>query len=102
MTSSDRADIERAIRERHQIEFTYQRQPRIVQPAVLGLHRLTGNLTLRAYQVGGRSNSRVPPFWTLFTVANIHDLHLSEQIFAEDPRGYRDGDAHIHPILAAL
>lgn len=95
-------DLRGAILDRRQIEFGYLGQPRIVQPAVLGLHRVSGQLTLRGYQVGGRSNSRRPPYWILFPVARIEGLRVSEQAFDDDPPGYRNGHVYAHPIYAAL
>lgn len=96
------ADLHDAMRDRLLVEFTYLRQHRIVQPAELGLHRVSGRLTLRGYQVGGRSNSRRPPFWMLFPAELMQDLVVSEQGFADDPPDYRSGEAYVHPVYAAL
>lgn len=96
------AELEHAIRHRLMVEFSYDRQPRVVQPATLGLHRMTGRLSLRGYQVGGRSNSRTPPLWTMFSVDRIADLLITTAMFPADPPGYSNGDKHIHPVIAEL
>lgn len=55
-------DLEHAISNRLHIEFVYDGHPRVVQPAAYGIHATTRKPTLRAYQVGGTSSSRVAPF----------------------------------------
>lgn len=95
-------ELEHAIRSRLHVEFTYARQPRIVQPGALGRHRMTGETVLRGFQVGGRSNSIAPPFWTLFTVADILDLVVTDRAFVDQPWGYLEGDGRVHPVFAAL
>ncbi|WP_456695901.1 hypothetical protein [Aeromicrobium sp. P5_D10] len=102
MTEASADDLERAIRDRLLVEFTYDRQPRLVQPAALGPHRMTHNLSLRGYQVSGRSNSRRPPFWTMFAVNRIEDLLVTDTVFPADPPGYANGDRHIHPVTIEL
>ena len=94
--------IRDAMRGRLLVEFSYLRQHRIVQPAELGLHRVSGRLTLRGYQVGGRSNSRRPPFWMLFPADLLEDFLVSEQAFVDDPPDYRSGDGYVDPVFAAL
>lgn len=96
------AALDDAMRDRRLVEFTYLRQHRVVQPAEVGLHRISGRVTLRGYQVGGLSNSRRPPFWMLFPADLMEDLVVSAQTFDADPPGYPDGDASVHPVFAAL
>jgi hypothetical protein len=91
-----------AIRDRRVVEFSYQHQHRIVHPAELGLDRISGALTLRAYQVGGRSNSRKPPFWLMFRTALIDEFQVTDEAFADDPPYYVPGDAYVDPVYAAL
>ncbi|MFI5430208.1 hypothetical protein [Aeromicrobium sp. UC242_57] len=63
---------------------------------------MTGRLSLRGYQIGGRSNSIMPPFWTMFQVDRIAELVITTAVFPADPPGYPSGDQHIHPVIAGL
>jgi len=94
--------LDDAIHDRFEIEFTYDGQPRIVQPAAHGLHKDTGKESLRGYQIGGRSNSRNPPLWDMFTVSKISDLVITDRKFPDDPRFYSRGDKHLRVIYAEL
>ena len=99
---ADPNDLAHAIAHRLHIRFVYDGQPRVVQPATLGDHMMTGTLSLRGYQTGGRSNSRTPPFWTMFSVEKIVDLDITDDTFADDPPDYANGDRHISTVIAQL
>jgi hypothetical protein len=99
---ADPNDLEHAINNRLPVRFVYDGQPRVVQPAALGHHVVTGALSLRGYQTGGRSNSRPPPFWTVFSLDRIDELEVVDGPFVEDPPGYRNGDRTIVPVIAQL
>ncbi|MFC5677827.1 WYL domain-containing protein [Aeromicrobium endophyticum] len=95
-------DLRRAIADRLHVRFVYEGQPRVVQPAALGSHVITDAITLRGYQTGGRSNSRPPPFWTMFTLDRIVDLEVAGDAFVDDPPGYADGDGRLVSVIAQL
>jgi hypothetical protein len=99
---ADPNDLEHAINNRLRVRFVYDGQPRVVQPATLGRHAITGALSLRGYQTGGRSNSRPPPFWTVFSLERMVGLEVVDDPFVEDPPGYRNGDRHIEPVIVQL
>lgn len=88
-------DLSDAIEARRVVAFTYDGLPRIVHPAALGEHISTGKLSLRGYQVGGRSKSRPVPLWDLFTVAKITGLVVTSEKFETNPPGFRPGDKHL-------
>lgn len=100
--ATDPNDLEQAIDSRLHVRFVYEGQPRVVQPAALGRHMITGALSLRGYQTGGRSNSRPPPFWTMFSLDKIVDLEMVDDPFVDDPPGYADGDRLVVAVIAEL
>jgi hypothetical protein len=91
-----------AIRARRLVSFRYHGDPRIVVPAVYGRHASSGNLVLRAYQVGGSGSSRDSPYGHLFLVDEIEDPVALDETFPGEPYGYRRDDKHISPIYARL
>lgn len=100
--AADPDDLVRAIVDRLPVRFVYGRQPRTVQPAALGHHVVTGALSLRGYQTGGRSNSRPPPFWTIFPLDEIDDLEVVDAPFVDDPPGYATGERPFDAVIAQL
>lgn len=94
--------ISDAIRRRLELEFLYDGQPRIVRPAAHGIHKDTGNEVLRGYQVGGRSNSRTIPLWSLFLVNKIQNLVVTDRTFSTTLPGFSRKDKAMSTILAEL
>ena len=95
-------EIEHAIANRLQVEFSYDGHYRLVLPGAYGLHATTHRPTLRGYQVGGGSSSRTPPFWSLFSLDRISDFVVSEIRFEENPPDFTPGDKHLNPIIIEL
>lgn len=91
-----------AINSRRAVEFIYDGHPRVVQPAAVGVHKDTGNIVLRGYQVEGSSKTRVPPLWDLFLLSKIVDLRVVGEEFSDNPPGYKPGDRHMARIHAQL
>jgi hypothetical protein len=91
-----------AIRRRRLLAFHYEGSFRLVQPAVLGLHRTTNRLSLRAYQVGGFSRSGGPAGWRLYTVRKVREPQVREEPFMAPPPGYRPNDDELAPIVCQL
>lgn len=85
-----------AIAGRRLISFDYEGHHRVVVPAAHGDHASTGNPVLRGYQIRGTSSTRSVPLWDLFRLDTMKDLLILEEVFAEDPPGYRRGDKHIN------
>lgn len=91
-----------AIERRRLLSFDYEGEMRLVQPAVLGLHRTTDRLSLRAFQVGGFSRSGAPAGWRLYTVRKLRDPQVRDEGFAAPPPGYQPDDDELWPILCRL
>jgi len=86
-----------AIAERLQLHFSYGGHQRTVIPAAYGPHKDTGKPALRGYQVDGTSSSRQPPFWSLFTEAEMSELATGEK-FDQNPPLYDPNDTHLHVV----
>ncbi len=82
--------------------FWYEGLRRVVQPAALGPHADTGKMTLRAYQVGGATESGNVPFWRLFTLAKMTSVTLLDGTFQDPPPGYMRGDRDLARITCQL
>jgi hypothetical protein len=81
--------IRKAITEKHLLRFTYKGQERIGEPHDYGIQ--SGIVRLFCYQVGGRSNGRLPG-WRLFDVSEMQDCEMLKQRFA----GNRDTSSGKH------
>ena len=95
-------DLCAAITDRHLVSFVYDGHPRIAIPAAYGRHMTTGNVVLRAYQLGGTSSSRSVPLWDLFLVEKMTDFTILDETFAADPPSYAPGDKHMGEIYCQL
>lgn len=89
-----------AIDERREINFTYSGYERVGQPSAIGKTR-AGNVVLRCYQTRGL---HVTPGheWDLLTVSKISSLTVTDDIFPDDPPGYKKGDSHMKEIFTEL
>ncbi|WP_313323353.1 hypothetical protein [Stutzerimonas nitrititolerans] len=75
-----REAIERAIKEKAVVEFSYGGHSRKVEPHVLGIK--DGELQILGYQIGGSSSSGGPlPEWRRFDLRKITGLIISVQKF---------------------
>uniref|UniRef100_UPI00404AC434 hypothetical protein n=2 Tax=Flavobacteriaceae TaxID=49546 RepID=UPI00404AC434 len=79
--------IIKAITERIVIQFEYEGFTRIVEPFALGIHKTTNNTVLRAYQIGGYSESKRTIPWRLYDISLIKSFQLTNQK-AENNREY--------------
>jgi hypothetical protein len=89
-----------AIDERLEIRFTYSGYDRVAQPAAIGESR-KGNVVLRCYQTEG---GHVTPGheWDLCIVDDISSLTVTNDVFEDNPPGYKKGDKHMREIYAEL
>jgi hypothetical protein len=90
-----------AIRLRLVVHLRYDWGHRVVEPHVYGLTR-EGHELLRAFQVGGHSESGRPFGWKLFRVDEIENVHLPGKRFKAPRRGYKRVDPAISRIFAQL
>lgn len=90
-----------AIRERQILEFTYDGLLRQVEPHCHGRSQQNKE-SLRAYQVGGASQSGRIPHWRLFTVSKANGLTLSNERFSGTRSGYNPNDKGMISICCNL
>ena len=90
-----------AIRQRWVVHLRYDWGHRVVEPHVYGRTR-EGHELLRAFQVGGHSESGRPFGWKLFRVDEIENVHLPGKRFKGPRRGYKRVDPAISRIFAQL
>ena len=88
--------IDRAIREKRRLRFTYHGTPRLVEPQCHGLgHR--GTELLRAHQLGGGTQAE-----PLFDVSKISDLEILDERFQRPGPNYKRDDSAMREILCQL
>ncbi len=80
-----------AIRECRLLRLNYDWGYRAVEPHAYGLND-NGHELLRAYQIGGTSQSGETVGWKLFRVDEISGLHTTEDHFSGPRQGYKRGD----------
>lgn len=90
-----------AIRERWIVHLRYEWGHRVVEPHVFGKTR-DGQELLRAFQVGGHSESGRPYGWKLFRVDEIPEVHLPGGHFKGPRRDYAREDPAIVKAYAQL
>jgi len=83
------------------LSFTYEDNPRVVEPHAYGMG-LYGADLLRAYQVGGYSSSGSLPKWRLFEVNKIYNLSPMGEKFNGVRRGYHRNNRVMEYIYAQL
>lgn len=79
------------------VEFMYRGLPRIVEPFCHGISR-AGNEVLRAYQVGGASESGNPVGWKLYEVSQMSGLRRTGATFRPGRPGYNPNDSQMTSI----
>ena len=88
--------IKQAITNKKIIEFFYDGKKRIVEPYLIG-NTTTGKQSLRAYQIGGNSNSKIPS-WKIFTIVKISNVKVTENTFSKRS-DYNPNDRGMNQIL---
>jgi hypothetical protein len=68
-----------AIFNRKLIQFKYKGLPRVVEPYLIGEHEDNGNILLRAYSVGGKSESGNLMGWKFYDLTNIDELIVRDE-----------------------
>jgi hypothetical protein len=84
-----REQLTTAIEQRKIVTFTYQGQPRRVQPAAFGIGNRKQKETLHAYQVGGGSQRGGIPHWRNFHVEQMSDVAVLDEVFGPNPPGFQ-------------
>ncbi|EHQ36308.1 WYL domain-containing protein [Methanoplanus limicola] len=90
-----------AIKTKNQIKIIYDGQTRIINPHLIGIHHKSGKKTLRAYQVGGHSNSGKIPDWRMYSIDKISSVSHLDNSF-EINQGYNPNDSHMSSIICRV
>lgn len=93
--------IATAIQGRNLLSFMYDGYRRTVEPHTYGMDT-KGHMALRAYQVGGGSESGAYVGWKLFHVNEMLNVSIQAQAFAGPRPGYKRGDKAFASITAQL
>lgn len=91
-----------AIQSCNLLSLRYRSLPRVVVPCALGVHKSTGNLLLRSYQVRGTSESGNLPLWRLYDVAAMSRIEILDTTFETAPNGYNRNDRAFRRIHCQL
>lgn len=94
-------NIATAIQGRNLLSFVYDGFRRTVEPHTFGVDA-KGHIALRAYQVGGGSESGEYVGWKLFHANEMRGVTVQTQIFAGPRPGYKRGDKAFAIIRAQL
>jgi hypothetical protein len=86
-----------AIRQLKVLEFLYDEAHRVVHPYCHGV-TTTGNETLRAVQVGGRTRPGGLGFGKLWTVARMSEVRVTDRAFVPDDPNYNPDDSAMATI----
>jgi predicted DNA-binding transcriptional regulator YafY len=93
--------IPAAIQNKQLLSFTYDGYSRTVEPHTYGVDT-KGHRALRAYQVGGGSDSGEFIGWKIFHVDEIRSLAALPAQFAGPRQGYKRGDKAFTSIQSQL
>jgi predicted DNA-binding transcriptional regulator YafY len=90
-----------AIRNRKVVEFSYNGQPRIVEPQTYGVST-NGHPTLRGYQRAGGSVSGYTRGLRLFELAKILELRQTGERFAQARPEHNPNDSAMSKVIISL
>jgi predicted DNA-binding transcriptional regulator YafY len=93
--------IVEAINEKRIIAFYYDGGYRTVEPYVYGMSG-AGHEVLRAYQLGGHSDSEAHEGWKLFKTSRIKNLVETPEFFKELRSDFKKEDPAIKEIFAEI
>ena len=93
--------IEKAIQNCHLLVFTYDGFSRTVEPHTCGIDA-KGHRALRAFQVGGGSESGEYVGWKMFHVDEMFSLSESPRSFGGPRPGFKRGDSAFRVITVEL
>ncbi|KQZ34219.1 hypothetical protein [Duganella sp. Root1480D1] len=93
--------IPSAIKNKQLLSFIYDGYSRTVEPHTYGVDT-KGHPALRAYQVGGGSDSGEFTGWKIFHVTEMRNLASTPTHFSGPRQGYKRGDKAFAVIHAQL
>lgn len=94
--------LNQAIKNRSVITFEYMGGLRKVEPFLTGVHRDTGNDTLRAWFVDGVSKSGQYNTWKMYTINHIKNIQITSESFSGFRHGYDPSDDHMSSVYAHI
>jgi hypothetical protein len=94
--------INKAIFEKKVIKFYYDGELRGVEPFLTGVHKDTGNDSLRAWWTFGYTKSNNRPNWRLYTVNLISNIKVMDEIFDGDRIYYNPTDKDMSTIYECV
>ena len=100
ITAKEKTIIE-AIRNRNVLEFSYNRQSRIVEPQTYGIST-AGHPILRGYQRAGGSISGYTKGLRLFELQKISELRKTDEQFAEARPEHNPNDSAMSQVIISL
>ena len=71
---------------------------RLIQPYVIGKHRTTGNLVLRAYQMSGDTTDGISNGWKFFRIDRITSWNPTNYVFHKPISGINDTEEDFIPL----
>lgn len=86
-----------AIAKRTLLEFHYDGGSRTVEPHAHGISTAS-NEVLRAFQVGGYSQSGNPQGWKLFDVSKMGPIRILNERFATNRPDFNPADRHMSRV----
>ncbi len=101
VAASKEKTITDAIRNRKVLEFSYNGQPRVVEPQTYGIST-TGHLILRGYQRTGGSTSGYTTGLRLFEIAKISQVRQTGEQFAEAQAEHNPNDRAMSKVIISL
>lgn len=94
--------IIQAILNRNVITFDYKGNHVKVEPFTIGIHKTTGNVILSAYFLSGYSKSQGEPPWRLYSIKNIANLIITNEVAESFHDGYNPRDSRMSTIFATV
>jgi predicted DNA-binding transcriptional regulator YafY len=91
-----------ALRNRKVLEFSYNGQPRIVEPQSYGLSNKTEHPVMRGFQRTGGSLSGYTRGLRLFELAKISELRQTGERFAKAQPGHNPNDTAMSKVIISL
>lgn len=92
--------INQAIKSRSVITFYYKGGARKVEPFLTGVHRDTGNDTLRAWFISGVSKSGQYNTWKMYTIDQMSNIQITTESFSGTRPGYNPDDDHMSTVYS--
>lgn len=95
------ASVCEGIRNRKVTRFYYDGGSRTVEPHCHGVST-ANNEVLRAWETGGFSRSGKPMGWRMFTIDNMSDIVVTDEVFLANRPDYTPDDSGMSTICCCV